>query len=175
LYSRGDIRNANGANVLSLGDIDVAVDGTRGADGLLVNRANSVTNDQSSVEASRNVEVATNTLNSTRPAPMVETVTADSRGGQRDERRRQYWPQRRGRHDGALGAERHRECFRMHRRQSRGAPGGQKPRAADADWRAMHDRNAYCKPTPTIINRPTAPTAPCCAPPTPSTHPLFSS
>ncbi|WP_309775021.1 MULTISPECIES: hypothetical protein [Caballeronia] len=77
LYSRGDISNTNGANIFSLGDINIAGDGTRDANGLLANRANTVTNDQSTIEAQGNIEVATDTLNNTRPAPTVETVTTD--------------------------------------------------------------------------------------------------
>ncbi|SAL64007.1 filamentous hemagglutinin outer membrane protein [Caballeronia arvi] len=74
LYSRGDIGNTNGANIFSLVDIVIAGDATRDADGLLTNRANTVTNDQSTIEALSNIEVAANTLNNTRPAPAVETV-----------------------------------------------------------------------------------------------------
>ncbi|WP_175941249.1 hypothetical protein [Caballeronia sp. BCC1704] len=36
-----------------------------------------MTNDQSTIEAQGNLEVAANTLNNTRPAPTVETVTTD--------------------------------------------------------------------------------------------------
>ncbi|MEZ2353470.1 hemagglutinin repeat-containing protein [Caballeronia sp. RCC_10] len=75
LYSRGDISNTHGANIFSLGDINIAGDATRDANGLLANRANTVTNDQSTIEAQGNIEVATNTLYNTRPAPTVETVT----------------------------------------------------------------------------------------------------
>lgn len=77
LFSRGDISNTNGANVFSLGDIAIAGDATRDVNGVLSNRANTVTNDQSTIEALGNIEVAANTLNNTRPAPTVETVTTD--------------------------------------------------------------------------------------------------
>ncbi|MFM0499621.1 hemagglutinin repeat-containing protein [Paraburkholderia caffeinilytica] len=77
LYSPGDISNTGGANIFSLGDINIAADATRDAKGLLANRANSVTNDQSTIEAQGNIEVATQTLTNTRPAPTVETVTTD--------------------------------------------------------------------------------------------------
>ncbi|ORC51240.1 filamentous hemagglutinin [Burkholderia sp. A27] len=77
LYSPGDISNTGGANMFSLGDINVAANATRDANGLLANRANSVTNDQSTIEAQNNIEVATQTLTNSRPAPVVETVTTD--------------------------------------------------------------------------------------------------
>ena len=77
LYSPGDISNTGGANLFSLGDINIAADGTRDANGLLANRSNSVTNDQSTIEAQGNIEIAAQTLTNARPAPTVETVTTD--------------------------------------------------------------------------------------------------
>ncbi|OLL27985.1 filamentous hemagglutinin [Burkholderia sp. SRS-W-2-2016] len=77
LYSGGDISNTGGANIFSLGDINIAADATRDANGLLANRSQSVTNDQSTIEAQGNIEVATQTLTNSRPAPTVETVTTD--------------------------------------------------------------------------------------------------
>jgi len=77
LYSPGDISNTGGANLFSLGDINIAADATRDANGLLANRSNAVTNDQSTIEAQGNIEVATQTLTNTRPAPTIETVTTD--------------------------------------------------------------------------------------------------
>jgi len=77
LYASGDIANSGGANLFSLGDISIAADATRDANGLLANRSNSVTNDQSTIEAQGNIEIAAQTLTNTRPAPTVETVTTD--------------------------------------------------------------------------------------------------
>jgi filamentous hemagglutinin len=77
LYSPGDISTTGGASLFSLGDINIAADATRDANGLLASRSNSVTNDQSTVEAQGNIEVATQTLTNTRPAPTVKTVTTD--------------------------------------------------------------------------------------------------
>ncbi|MEX3970880.1 hemagglutinin repeat-containing protein [Paraburkholderia caribensis] len=72
-----DISNTGGANIFSLGDINIAAGPTRDGNGLLANRANSVTNDQSTIDAQGNIEIATQTLTNTRPAPAVETVTTD--------------------------------------------------------------------------------------------------
>ncbi|MFP3563682.1 hemagglutinin repeat-containing protein [Paraburkholderia sp. SIMBA_030] len=77
LYSPGDISNTGGANIFSLGNINIAADATRDANGLLAHRSNSVTNDQSTIEAQGNIEIAAQTLTNTRPAPTVETVTTD--------------------------------------------------------------------------------------------------
>ncbi|TAL98976.1 MAG: filamentous hemagglutinin N-terminal domain-containing protein, partial [Paraburkholderia sp.] len=77
LYAPGDISNTGGANIFSLGDINIAADGTRDASGFLANRSNAVTNDQSTIEAQGDIEIATRTLTNTRPAPTIETVTTD--------------------------------------------------------------------------------------------------
>ncbi|WP_233833523.1 hemagglutinin repeat-containing protein [Paraburkholderia sp. ZP32-5] len=77
LYSPGDISNTAGANIFSLGDVNLAADGTRDTNGLLANRSNSVTNDQSAIQAQGNLEIATQTLTNSRPAPTVQTVTTD--------------------------------------------------------------------------------------------------
>ncbi|OLL31544.1 filamentous hemagglutinin [Burkholderia sp. SRS-W-2-2016] len=77
LYSPGDISNTAGANLFSLGDIHIAANASRDANGLLANRSTSVTNDQSTIEAQGTIEIATQTLTNTRPAPTVETVTTD--------------------------------------------------------------------------------------------------
>ncbi|WP_211697319.1 beta strand repeat-containing protein, partial [Paraburkholderia aspalathi] len=75
LYATNALTNTGGANLFSLGDINIAADGTRDASGLLANRAGSVTNDQSTIEAQGNLEIATQTLTNSRPAPTVQTVT----------------------------------------------------------------------------------------------------
>ncbi|HEY4351765.1 MAG TPA: hemagglutinin repeat-containing protein, partial [Paraburkholderia sp.] len=77
LYVRGDLSNTDGANIFSLGDINIAADATRDSNGWLANRANSVTNDQSTIEAMGSIEIATQTLTNSRAAPTVETVTTD--------------------------------------------------------------------------------------------------
>ncbi|MBN3805140.1 filamentous hemagglutinin N-terminal domain-containing protein [Paraburkholderia sp. Ac-20336] len=77
LYSPGDMSNTGGANLFSLGDINIAADATRDANGLLANRSHSLTNDQATIEAQGSIEIATDTLTNSRPAPTVETVTTD--------------------------------------------------------------------------------------------------
>ncbi|WP_153075405.1 hemagglutinin repeat-containing protein [Paraburkholderia bonniea] len=75
LYSPGRITSTGGANLFSLGDINLAADSTRDANGVLIHRTHSVTNDQSTIEAQGRIEIATQTLTNTRPAPRIETVT----------------------------------------------------------------------------------------------------
>jgi filamentous hemagglutinin len=77
LYASNALTNSGGANIFSLGNISIAADATRDASGLLANRANAVTNDQSTIEAQGNLEIATQTLTNSRPAPTVETATTD--------------------------------------------------------------------------------------------------
>ncbi|CAB3755762.1 hemagglutinin repeat-containing protein [Paraburkholderia solisilvae] len=72
-----DVSNTGGATIFSLGDISIAADDARDGDGVLAHRSTSVTNDQSTIEAQGNIEIAAQTLTNTRPAPTVGTVTTD--------------------------------------------------------------------------------------------------
>ncbi len=75
LYASDSLSNTGGATIFSLGDINIAANGARDGTGLLANRSNLVNNDQSTIEAQGNLEIATQTLNNTRPEPTVQTVT----------------------------------------------------------------------------------------------------
>ncbi|WP_197387260.1 hemagglutinin repeat-containing protein [Ralstonia pseudosolanacearum] len=75
LYASDSLSNTGGATIFSLGDVNIAANGARDGNGLLANRANLVNNDQSTIEAQGNLEIAAQTLNNTRPAPTVQTVT----------------------------------------------------------------------------------------------------
>ncbi|KAF3460599.1 hemagglutinin repeat-containing protein [Ralstonia solanacearum] len=75
LYASDSLSNTGGATIFSLGDINIAANGARDGNGLLANRSNLVNNDQSTIEAQGNLEIATQTLNNTRPEPIVQTVT----------------------------------------------------------------------------------------------------
>ncbi len=78
LYASDGLSNTGGATIFSLGDVNIAANGVRDGNGLLANRSNLVTNDQSTIEAQGNLEIATQTLNNVRPAPTVQTVTTGS-------------------------------------------------------------------------------------------------
>ncbi|TCW83135.1 filamentous hemagglutinin [Burkholderia sp. SRS-46] len=75
LYATSQLSNTGGASLYSVGDINIAANGQRDANGLLANRTQNVLNDQSTIEAQGNVELAAGTLTNTRPAPTVTTET----------------------------------------------------------------------------------------------------
>ncbi|WP_230939471.1 hemagglutinin repeat-containing protein [Burkholderia diffusa] len=76
LYATNQLTNTGGANLFSVGDINIAANGQRDANGLLANRTQNVLNDQSTIEAQGNVELAAGTFTNSRPAPTVTTVTS---------------------------------------------------------------------------------------------------
>ena len=75
LYASNRLSNTGGASIFSVGDINIAANGQRDANGFLANRAQTVLNDQSSIEALGSVELAADTFTNTRPAPVVDTET----------------------------------------------------------------------------------------------------
>ncbi|WP_244321883.1 hemagglutinin repeat-containing protein [Burkholderia reimsis] len=75
LYATNQLSNTGGANLFSVGDINIAANGQRDVNGLLANRTQNVLNDQSTIEAQGNVEIAAGTFTNTRPAPTITTQT----------------------------------------------------------------------------------------------------
>jgi filamentous hemagglutinin len=78
LYASNQLSNTGGANLYSVGDINIAANGQRDANGLLANRTQNVLNDQSTIEAQGNIELAAGTFTNSRPAPTVTTETTDT-------------------------------------------------------------------------------------------------
>ncbi|WP_081337604.1 hemagglutinin repeat-containing protein [Burkholderia pseudomultivorans] len=78
LYATNQLSNTGGANLFSIGDINIAANGQRDANGSLANRTQNVLSDQSTIEAQGNIELAAGTFTNTRPAPMVNTETIDT-------------------------------------------------------------------------------------------------
>ncbi len=78
LYATNQLSNTGGANLFSVGDINIAANGQRDANGLLANRTQNVLNDQSTIEAQGNIELAASTFTNSRPAPTVTTETTDT-------------------------------------------------------------------------------------------------
>ncbi|MFW6851320.1 hemagglutinin repeat-containing protein [Burkholderia gladioli] len=78
LYATNRLSNTGGANLFSIGDIHIAANGQRDASGLLANRTQNVLNDQSTIEAQGNIEIAAGTFTNSRPAPTIETETTDT-------------------------------------------------------------------------------------------------
>ncbi|MDN7590914.1 hemagglutinin repeat-containing protein [Burkholderia seminalis] len=78
LFASNQLSNTGGANIFSAGDINIAADGQRDANGFLANRTQNVLNDQSTIEAQGSVELAAGTFTNTRPAPVVTTETTST-------------------------------------------------------------------------------------------------
>ncbi|WP_249191211.1 hemagglutinin repeat-containing protein [Burkholderia vietnamiensis] len=78
LYATSQLSNTGGANLFSVGDINIAANGQRDANGLLANRTQDVLNDQSTIEAQGSIELAAGTFTNTRPAPTVTTETTST-------------------------------------------------------------------------------------------------
>ncbi|EOH6073622.1 hemagglutinin repeat-containing protein [Burkholderia cenocepacia] len=78
LYAANQLSNTGGANVFSVGDINIAANGQRDANGFLANRTQNVLNDQSTIEAQGGIELAAGTFTNTRPAPVVTTETTST-------------------------------------------------------------------------------------------------
>ena len=77
-YATNQFSNTGGANVFSVGDINIAANGQRDANGFLANRTQNVLNDQSTIEAQGSIELAAGTFTNTRPAPVVTTETTST-------------------------------------------------------------------------------------------------
>ncbi|MGN7983744.1 hemagglutinin repeat-containing protein [Burkholderia sp. 22313] len=78
LYASNQLSNTGGANLYSVGDINIAANGQRDANGFLANRTQNVLNDQSTIEAQGSIELAAGTFTNTRPAPVVTTETTST-------------------------------------------------------------------------------------------------
>ncbi|WP_244130213.1 hemagglutinin repeat-containing protein [Burkholderia sp. BCC0044] len=89
LYASNQLSNTGGANVFSVGDINIAANGQRDANGFLANRTQNVLNDQSTIEAQGSIELAAGTFTNTRPAPVVTTETT-STTGKHETKRQKY-------------------------------------------------------------------------------------
>lgn len=89
LYATNQLSNTGGANLYSVGDINIAANGQRDANGFLANRTQNVLNDQSTIEAQGNIELAAGTFTNTRPAPTVTTETT-STSSKHETKRQKY-------------------------------------------------------------------------------------
>ncbi|RQZ59925.1 hemagglutinin repeat-containing protein [Burkholderia sp. Bp9004] len=89
LYATNQLSNTGGANLYSVGDINIAANGQRDANGFLANRTQNVLNDQSTIEAQGNIELAAGTFTNTRTAPTVTTETT-STSSKHETKRQKY-------------------------------------------------------------------------------------
>ncbi|MDO8769378.1 MAG: hemagglutinin repeat-containing protein [Burkholderiaceae bacterium] len=76
LYVRDTLNNTGGANVYSLGDLNIAANSTRDGAGTLLNRTTLVNNSTSLLQADGNMQIAAQTLLNTRAAPQITSTTS---------------------------------------------------------------------------------------------------
>ena len=75
LFASDEMTNRAGASIISLGDVNVAMNGQRDADGKLVNRTSVVNNLSSSIEAEGQLNIAADQLNNVRQNVATDTST----------------------------------------------------------------------------------------------------
>lgn len=78
LFVRDTLNNTGGATVYSLGDLNIAADGQRDADGTLLNRSTLVNNDSSVLQADGDLQIASLTLVNKRAAPGITSTSSSS-------------------------------------------------------------------------------------------------
>lgn len=79
LWVSNTLTNQNGANIISLGDINIAANSQRDGNGQLVNRTQQVTNSGSTIEAAGNINLAAeNVANIASGDPVIGTTTSTS-------------------------------------------------------------------------------------------------
>lgn len=78
LYVSNTLNNTGGASVYSLGDMEIAANSSKDADGTLLNRTTLVNNNTSLLQADGDMQIAAETLVNTRAAPQVTTTTSSS-------------------------------------------------------------------------------------------------
>ena len=77
LFVPGELSNLGGAHLFSLGGLDIAASPARDPQSRLIDKSGAVINDQSSIEAYGDMEIATHSLRNERPISAAETRTTD--------------------------------------------------------------------------------------------------
>ena len=80
LYTSDTVTNADGALIYSLGNLEIAKDGTRDASGMLANQTGTLTNRAASIEAEGDIDIAARTLNNVRTGVVTEAGTPQNAG-----------------------------------------------------------------------------------------------
>ncbi|WP_211468306.1 beta strand repeat-containing protein, partial [Collimonas silvisoli] len=75
LWVTGTVNNQNGATLYSLGDLNMAANGAKDANGYLFNQTGTINNLSSTMEADGTMNVAANQINNVRQNVQVNTVT----------------------------------------------------------------------------------------------------
>ncbi|ORT83449.1 hypothetical protein B7G54_24330 [Burkholderia puraquae] len=76
LWVPGTVNNQNGATIYSLGDVNIAANGAKDANGNLVNQTGTVNNLSSTIEANGNLNVSANQVNNVRQNIQTTTTTS---------------------------------------------------------------------------------------------------
>ena len=80
LYTSDTVTNADGALIYSLGNLEIAKDGTRDASGMLANQTGTLTNRAASIEAEGDIDIAARTLNNVRTGVVTQAGTPQNAG-----------------------------------------------------------------------------------------------
>ncbi|AIY42069.1 Putative large exoprotein involved in heme utilization or adhesion of ShlA/HecA/FhaA family [Collimonas arenae] len=75
LWVSGTVNNQNGATLYSLGDLNMAANGAKDANGYLFNQTGTINNLSSTIEADGTMNVAANQINNVRQNVQINTVT----------------------------------------------------------------------------------------------------
>ena len=80
LYGANSVTNADGALIYSLGNVEIAKDGTRDASGMLANQTSTLTNSAANIEAEGDIDIAARTVNNVRTGVATEAGTPQDAG-----------------------------------------------------------------------------------------------
>lgn len=80
LYAANSVTNADGALIYSLGNVEIAKDGTRDASGLLANQTSTLTNSAATIEAEGNIDIAARTVSNVRTGVETQAGTPQDAG-----------------------------------------------------------------------------------------------
>ncbi|KQR73726.1 hypothetical protein ASG35_22380 [Burkholderia sp. Leaf177] len=80
LYASNSITNADGALIYSLGNLEIARDGTRDASGMLANQTGTLTNSAATIEAEGDIDIAARTVSNVRTGVVTEAGTPQDAG-----------------------------------------------------------------------------------------------
>ncbi|WP_087038781.1 hemagglutinin repeat-containing protein [Caballeronia arvi] len=80
LYAANSVTNADGALIYSLGDLQIAKDGTRDASGMLANQTNTLINSAATIEAGGDIDIAARSVQNLRTGVVTEAGTPQDAG-----------------------------------------------------------------------------------------------
>ncbi|SAL03722.1 filamentous hemagglutinin outer membrane protein [Caballeronia ptereochthonis] len=80
LYADNSVTNRDGALIYSVGNLEIAKDGTRDADGMLAHQTNTLTNSAANIEADGDIDIAARTVQNERVGMVTEAGTPQDAG-----------------------------------------------------------------------------------------------